>query len=179
LDFYAKYSGIPSEIREALDGEDMERAHRLVHTLKGVAGNLAAKDLQVAAEGLERFVKHRQANNPLLQDRLNEKLIVFESALHQALTAVQILTPPGAGESSETPAEALDPELVDAARDAARGLRDAAEIGDVTEINSIGHRLKSLSETFTSYSEKITQLADDFDFDGIMQLAGDLEKAAR
>jgi signal transduction histidine kinase/DNA-binding response OmpR family regulator/HPt (histidine-containing phosphotransfer) domain-containing protein len=178
LNFYSRYSETPTEIREALDAEDMGRAHSLVHSLKGVAGNLAAKDLHAAAEGLEKLVKHSEENNLPRPDRLKEKLAAFEAALHQALEAVKAFTPLGAGEPIALAGKAFEPELLEAARHGARDLREAAEMGDVTEIISIGDRLKSLSEAFTSYGEKIVQLADDFDFDGIVQLAGELEKAA-
>ena len=61
LDFGANYGGVASEIREALAVGDFERAHSIVHNLKGLAGNLEveATDLQAAAVAMEKLVKHR------------------------------------------------------------------------------------------------------------------------
>ncbi|GAJ05970.1 unnamed protein product, partial [marine sediment metagenome] len=46
LDFGTKYAGVAAEIRETLDAKDLKQAHSLIHNLKGLAGNLAATDLQ-------------------------------------------------------------------------------------------------------------------------------------
>ena len=46
LDLSANYGGAAVEIREALAANDFDRAHSLIHNLKGLAGNLAATDLR-------------------------------------------------------------------------------------------------------------------------------------
>ncbi|MGD9181437.1 MAG: response regulator, partial [Desulfobacterales bacterium] len=46
LNFATDYGETANDIRSALDAKDFERAHSLVHNLKGLAGNLAATDLQ-------------------------------------------------------------------------------------------------------------------------------------
>jgi PAS domain S-box-containing protein len=55
--FFTEFTSAVEEIRNALNDQDMEMAHRLVHTLKGVAGSISAKDLQTAAQELEMAVK--------------------------------------------------------------------------------------------------------------------------
>jgi CheY-like chemotaxis protein len=57
LDFGASYTGVAGEIHKALDSKDLEQAHSLIHNLKGLAGNLAAIDLQAASVNLEKLVK--------------------------------------------------------------------------------------------------------------------------
>ena len=64
------------EIRKALDDEDIELAHRLVHTLKGNAGQLSKTLLQQAAEDVERNLvggvnKTNQQQLDVLQMELN------------------------------------------------------------------------------------------------------------
>ena len=90
LDFGANYGGVASEIREALAVGDFERAHSLVHNLKGLAGNLEATDLQAAAVAMEKLVKGQTAETAS-DEELNRKLTDLESALKQALDAVQTL----------------------------------------------------------------------------------------
>ena len=46
-------------------------------------------------------------------------------------------------------------------------------------VNSYRKELKSKSEAFAPISEKFIQLAQDFDFEGISKLAGELEKIAK
>ena len=64
LDCGANYGGIADEIREALATKDFNQAHSLVHNLKGLSGNLAATDLQVATVEMEKLVKGDQKETP-------------------------------------------------------------------------------------------------------------------
>ena len=68
LDFGANYGAVADEIREALDAKDFVQAHSLVHNLKGLAGNLAASDLQAAAVALEKLVKGQTAETAADQE---------------------------------------------------------------------------------------------------------------
>ena len=45
-------------------------------------------------------------------------------------------------------------------------LREAAELGDVAELQSIAEELISLSKALTPFRDKIHQMAADFDFEG-------------
>jgi HPt (histidine-containing phosphotransfer) domain-containing protein len=80
LDFGANYGEVANEIREALAAGDFERAHSLVHNLKGLAGNLKATDLQAAAVAMEKLVKGQTAETAS-DEELNRKLTDLESAL--------------------------------------------------------------------------------------------------
>ena len=71
---------------------DFEQAHSLVHNLKGLAGNLEAKDLQAAAVKMEKLVKG-QSEETVSERDLEEKLIELENSLNRALDAVQTLGP--------------------------------------------------------------------------------------
>ena len=58
-DFHGQYSSAVDEIQDLLKkGEDHD-AERLVHTVKGVSGNIEANDLYKAAEPLESALKNR------------------------------------------------------------------------------------------------------------------------
>jgi hypothetical protein len=58
-------------------------------------------------------------------------------------------------------------------------IKEPAEMGDVTQIKSIAEDLKSKSNAFAPFSDKFIQLAEDFDFEGISKLVGELEKIAK
>jgi hypothetical protein len=103
-------------------------------------------------------------------------LASFDEHLHMALRGICSLKP-AAGE----PDRALSLEPVgslpfDLAKEAAGRLRDAADMGDVSELAAIAEEFLGRSGEFAPYKAKIIQLADDFDFDGILLLASDLEK---
>jgi two-component system sensor histidine kinase/response regulator len=55
--FASQQAGAIGEIRAALAANDTGTATRLVHTLKGVAGNLGARDVQDAAAAVETLLR--------------------------------------------------------------------------------------------------------------------------
>jgi signal transduction histidine kinase/CheY-like chemotaxis protein len=171
LDFGANYGGVTSDIREALKVGDFEQAHSLVHNLKGLAGNLAATDLQAAAVEMEKLVKGQTAA-AASENELNQKLSELERALEHAMDAVQILGPLAEKKTIESTADeipALPPELVQEVVDR---INAAAEMGDMMEIKSIAEDLKFESEAAAPFCDRIIQLAEDFDFEGIQNLIG-------
>jgi PAS domain S-box-containing protein len=175
LDFGNKYGKMSEKIRKVLDAGDLQQAHGLVHNIKGLAGNLAATDLQAAAVEMEKLAKGATPESDANR-KLNQKFAIFDHALKNALAAVQTLGSP----IEETPVEAstdtaggIPPEL---AEQAAERIKAAAEMGDVTELASIAEELKKSSASYLPLSKRIVQLAENFDFDGILELAAALER---
>ena len=174
VDFATQYANAAADIRTALDAADFVHAHGLVHAIKGVAGNLAAKDLQAQSVLLEKLVKHADPAGPPPAGDLNPAYQAFREALGRALEAAGSLmpaagTPPAVAEKAPG---ALPPDL---ARQAAHRLREAAEMGDVSELAAVCGELAAASEAFAAHTPRIMRLADDFDFDGILKLADELE----
>ena len=66
----------------------------------------------------------------------------------------------------------LAPEIV---QEAAERFRNAAEMGDVASLQALAEELKSQSSALVPLCDNIVKLAEDFDFDGIVKLADDLE----
>jgi CheY-like chemotaxis protein len=175
LDFGANYGGVVDEIRTALAAKDFEQAHSLVHNLKGLAGNLEATDLQAAAVNMEKLVKGVDQQAPSSK-QLNLKLSELENALMHALESVQSLggfPEENAGELSDGEIAALPSEF---AQDIAKRIRDAAEMGDVTTLNTIAEEVKTHSDSCVPLSKQIVHMAEDFDLDGIQKLANALER---
>ena len=170
LNFAKDYSTVANEIRQALDAKDFEHAHSLLHNLKGLAGNLAATDLQTAAVNLEKLVKGVQKKTPPAKE-LNLKFSELENALNQALESAQTLgvpteeniEKPSAGELADIPTEL--------SQDIAKRIRNAAEMGDVMTLNAIAEEIKDQSDTCTLLSKQIVQMEEDFDLNGIQKLA--------
>jgi len=175
VNFATQYAKAGSDIRKALDAGDFDRAHGLVHAIKGVAGNLAAKDLQQQSVGLEKLVKHADPASPPPADDLNPAFEAFQGSLARALSAVAFLmpAPAGAAASAKAAAGALPQAL---AKEAAARLREAAGLGDVSGLAGICSELAAMSEAFGPYKARVAQLADDFDFEGVLKLADELEK---
>jgi HPt (histidine-containing phosphotransfer) domain-containing protein len=175
LDFGSKYRGTAGEIGHALDAGDFEKAHSLVHNLKGLAGNLAATELQAATVEIEKLIKggKKRTSTP---EQLDQKFVELEKAILRALQAVQILGAPAeekTAASSSGKLAALPPELI---KELVNGIQEAVEMGDFKQISSIAGDLKSRSNEMAPICDRLIQLAEDFDFDGISKMLAELEK---
>jgi signal transduction histidine kinase/CheY-like chemotaxis protein len=172
--FATDYGGVSNDIREALDAKDFGRTHSLVHNLKGLAGNLSATDLQTAAVNLEKLVKGIQKKTPPAKE-LSLKFSELENALNQALESAQSL----GVSAEENICKLSDEELADIptqlSQDIAKRIRDAAEMGDVTTLNTIAEEIKTHSDSCVPISKQISKMAEDFDLDGIQKLADALD----
>ncbi|HOO44587.1 MAG TPA: PAS domain S-box protein [Deltaproteobacteria bacterium] len=79
-DLYRDYHDVVDRIKAALADGDTELAYRLVHTIKGVAGNLSAKGLQNSALMLERQVSGQER-----PDRGDLLMKDFEGSLQEVM----------------------------------------------------------------------------------------------
>ncbi len=75
LEFGRDFRNAAGDILEAWQKQDYETARRLAHSVKGVSGNLSARDLYAAAAELEQAIQNHDAKNvPLLHDRFHRML---------------------------------------------------------------------------------------------------------
>jgi polar amino acid transport system substrate-binding protein len=169
VDFGSKYSAAADDIRRALNDRDFDQIHRLVHNLKGLAGNLAAIDLHAAAVAMEKLVKGTSAESGSDKNWV-QAFAGLEKALNKALKAARTL---GSTAKEQTIASSagdtidLSSEL---AKETADRIKEAAEMGDITQVKAIADKLKSEAPAFEPACDRLVQLADDFDFDGIFKL---------
>ncbi|MGB9442229.1 MAG: response regulator [Desulfobacterales bacterium] len=174
LRFAMDYNEAANEIRETLDAEDFDQVHSLVHNLKGLAGNLAATDLQAAAVNLEKLVK-RVEKKTIPTEEFNLKFSDLENALNQALKSAQSLGALVEKNSEQLSAEALADIQTELSQDISKRIRDAAEMGDVMTLNAIAEEIKHQSDSCMLLSKQIVQMAEDFDLDGIQKIANKLD----
>jgi PAS domain S-box-containing protein len=174
VDFGTKYIETASDIRAALDTKDFEQVHSLVHNLKGLAGNLEAKDLQAAAANLEKLVKGVEKKTPSVKE-LKLKFSELENALNQALESAQSLSVSAEENVGRLSNEEISDIPAELAQDIAKRIRDAAEMGDVMTLNAIAEEIKTYSDSCIPLSKQIVQMAEDFDLDGIQKLADALD----
>ncbi len=84
--FAQDHQGITQEVRHFIADNDTLSAARLVHGLKGVAGNLSAERLQIASANLETALKNKDINAS------SALLPLLEAALAEVFTAATLLT---------------------------------------------------------------------------------------
>jgi HPt (histidine-containing phosphotransfer) domain-containing protein len=179
VDFGTKYTETAREIREALDSSDFDKAHSMVHNIKGLAGNLAATDLQTSAVNLEKLVKGVKEIPPSAQE-LTSKFLDLENALNQALASVQTMPSPAAAAAENCP---LSPQAIVAntpgiSKDDVDRILEAAETGDIEALTAIAEALKTRSDAYVPFSDKLVEMAEDFDFEVIGELVSQLDPSA-
>ncbi|MFH1935616.1 MAG: response regulator [Pseudomonadota bacterium] len=81
--FYKEYAGSTNQIKDALKNKDQELGTRLAHTVKGVAGNLGARDLQAAGADVEEAIKNNNLGN------IDELLDNFEQNIKTIINGLQ------------------------------------------------------------------------------------------
>jgi CheY-like chemotaxis protein len=174
LSFATDYNAVANEIRQALDAEDFDQTHSLVHNLKGLAGNLAATDLHAAAVNLEKLVKGVEEKAPPVKE-LNLRFSELENVLNKTLKSAQRLGAPAKetiGKISVVDFSDIPNEL---SLDIGRRIRVASEMGDVTTLSAIAEEIKDKSDSCKLLSKQIIQMAEEFDLEGIQKLADDLD----
>jgi hypothetical protein len=119
--------------------------HSLVYNLKGLACNLAATELQAASVNLEKLVKGVGKKTPHAKE-LKLKFSKLESALNQALDSVQSLDVSSEENAFKLSDEELSAITAEFALDIAERILDAAEMGDVTMLDSIAEEVRAHSE---------------------------------
>jgi two-component system, sensor histidine kinase and response regulator len=174
LSFAQDYNGAANEIRQALDADDFDQAHSLVHNIKGLAGNLAATELQAAAINLEKLIKEVDQKTPSANE-FDLRFADLENALSKALASAQSL----GGPTEENVCVLSDEEFLaiptELAQHIAKRIRDVAGIGDVMSLSAIAEEIKNHSKSCIPLSNMIIQMAEDFDIDGIQNLADRLD----
>ena len=172
--FSRNYAAAVSEIKAAVESQDWRQAQHRVHDIKGLAGNLAAKQLHVSAAEFEQLLKDMGSNHSPTPKEVDQKFAALIQNLTQALEAVQTLGEKRVNSSAQHAAEERDRLPPDLANEFATRIRKAVEIGDVTQLTAIADDLMAQSETYAPYSEEIVRMADDFDFEGLIELADGL-----
>jgi two-component system sensor histidine kinase/response regulator len=171
--FVDRQAHIGYQIEQALGASQWERARRLAHTLKGVAGTLGALRLQTMAEAMEQAIEASQAGavdpaSLLSQVRaLDECLLLLIQQLTVALGPVRSLAARSAKESAPEETEEPDVPLADIARDLSH-LFAQGEFGAVALLNR--HRLRvAMGPDF----ERLERAVQEFDFGRALQILGE------
>ncbi len=91
--FRRNHGDVANDVRNALDRDDPVTAARLVHTVKGVAGNIGARNLHLAAGDLDEALRQNQTEViPGLLEAFSEALDLVLSSI----TALEIQEPDSA-----------------------------------------------------------------------------------
>jgi hypothetical protein len=103
------------------------------------------------------------------------RLSELETVLNQALESVQSLGVSGEENICKLSDEGIVAIPSELAQDIAKRIRNAAEMGDVMTLNAIAKAIGARSDSCMPLSKQIIQMAEDFDLDGLQNLADALD----
>jgi CheY-like chemotaxis protein len=157
--FAAKQAEINSQIVAAIHSGDNKLAEQILHTLKGVAGNIGLGSISVAAEKLERAVREQDSAVPALAEEFtrvaNRQVEAIESAMRN-------VAPDRVAEGKRI--SSFDARAVSAAIAQLRALLESSD-GDAAESFAV------LEDTLGGICDKprlsaLGTAISEFDFDG-------------
>jgi HPt (histidine-containing phosphotransfer) domain-containing protein len=96
INFANSYGSITEEIKDLIEKGDLQAAERAAHTIKGIAGNISAYEIQLAAQEIETALSKKDSQ---VYDKL---LIVLGQALRPVMEAIKNL---GQVEEEKQPTE--------------------------------------------------------------------------
>jgi signal transduction histidine kinase/DNA-binding response OmpR family regulator len=117
-DFAAKGPEMVGALRERADAGDAAQARQLAHTLKGVAGNIGAVTLTVAAAKAEQCLREEDASCAMAIEHCEDAM----AAVGERIAAALPSTPPG------PPAEETQATVAPPARDIAAELESLLDL---------------------------------------------------
>jgi signal transduction histidine kinase/CheY-like chemotaxis protein len=161
IQFYQDHGNILYKLIDLIGKSDQKTAHRLVHTIKGVAGNIGAEALQQAALKQEQHLK--QSSSPRIIDPFRKACIEIFSGLKKL------------AEAHNQNADIETANSVDIDLPALLGnLRGCLEEGDGNSLNL----LKTIGSTLESDADrkvysKLQQQVSTYDFDDALVTLND------
>jgi PAS domain S-box-containing protein len=168
LRFFEDLQDADEAMKKLVSAGKYHEAQMLVHTIKGAGGNLGAEALQGAAGTLEAWFKGGGKGLPA------SEFAAFSRELNRIRDSLSILEK----EKGPSLPEKDEPMGIssEVAKDIAQRLREAVEVGDVAVLSQIASELSAREDAASQYGEQIARLTDDFDFEGVADLADRLEK---
>ena len=140
--------------------------------------NLSASRLLAAATHMDGAVKKALADGASSPGRLDADVAELKAALAETLSSCQALARP---EDAKSVSAIQEPPLslpLALAQRMADRIQDAAEMGSISDLKLIVEDLATESDSYAPFSDTITQIAENFDFDGLRQLADKLRSTA-
>jgi len=102
----------------------------------------------------------------------------LKTALDAALISCQNLKPSAAEKIAQSDETAIPSMPFNLAKQTAERLRNAADMGNISELKAIAGEIGSGSDNYGNLRDAIDRLAEDFDLEGILKMCDKLEGTA-
>jgi HPt (histidine-containing phosphotransfer) domain-containing protein len=167
LKFYSSYQNAPAELDQLLERGANEDAERLAHTIKGLAGNVGATELNAKAGELENTI-HESKDSEYI-NLLNE----FKKSLDQVMTSLsEIADQEVKTESVKVKKQTLDMTIVEPLM---KELIELIEDDDTDAIQTLEKLKENLGgEPVDEKLERLEELVGEYDFEEALDIAKEI-----
>ncbi len=168
-DFYEGYKEAGNKLDTLLTEKEFADAQLYVHTIKGMAANLAAYDLEKASQTIERAINH--GNNvtiAMLHTFRGTLAIVLDS-----IATIPTLTVPPPKQQSPQVATSIDYENIISQIKELHSMLDTNDLDAETAVENLLIAIGSHPE-FGTYLQQIQQKLNSFDFIGALPITEEL-----
>jgi len=169
LRFRQEQSGAVEEIRAAVQADDLGLAHRIAHTVKGVAGNLGANELHAVASGIDAAFSRKDL------EEVDERLPLMEHEL-QRLRAAILPMESTKDTAKQHPAEGRHVDLTHV-QDGMERLAEFLRENSVDAQQELGALIRFVegSKHEASFKE-ISDLVSEYEFEGALDKLSQLRR---
>ncbi len=174
LDFSDDYENLSEEIKAAMDKGHWDEVYEKIHGLKGVSGNLSAIALYPASLDFEKLVGKKMKNEDVPKDIMEKSFENLSNVLKASLDSISCLKNKNKGIVYYDGPYAKEKVPPDLAAKAANKIRNAAEAGDIARLQKLAKKMRGWSDSLIPFAVKIEEMADNFDLEGIIDLAENL-----
>jgi two-component system, sensor histidine kinase and response regulator len=169
VQFAAKQAEVNSQIMAAIHSGDNQLAERILHTVKGVAGNIGLRNISGAADHLERAIRERDSAVPALAEEFTREANRQAQAIQ---TAMRGLSSDLAAEENMSPK--FDAQTTSVAIARLQALLESSD-GDAAE------SFVALEGTLAGICDKprlsaLSAAISEFDFDGARKKLDEIAK---
>ena len=171
-DLSSKHGQDCGKIQQAIEAGDFDAARIIAHTLKGIAGNLSAREVHLSAASLESVLKAKTTGTGVTE--VTDCIAKLERAMLAAVENIGNALPQQSRSERVQDDQGLNASGMDSTQAAAvaQRVKDAVEIGDMDGVHHAAEILPDGSECRI----RLTEMADDFDMDGLLHYAMELER---
>ncbi len=146
---------LPVQLASALESDDKGLAERLAHTLKGLAGNIGAEQLQQEAAVVEKAIHDSES-----KDKLQPLLQNMNNRLNRLIAQLAEKLPPA--ETAQSAQVQIDPEVVGKIL---AQLTELLEESDSETISVVDNNQTVLQQVFAKDYQSFYYAIQNFDFD--------------
>ena len=164
--FQASYESAGDEIAALIAAEDMSTAERSAHTLKGLAGNLGANNLQTAAAELEHLCRDNSDRSAMAAS-----LVHYKAALAETITDVRAYLAEQPAAAPQAAPASLDPAALLPQLEAMLTLLRDSDAAAAARFKQLRPSLEAFDRTIT---QTLGTAIDGFDFSTALILAESL-----